>query len=461
MLALSRTNRVSAWLVTGLVILSPAMAFAIAPQQTSQTAPGGQRSTKVGASILHGRVTNEAGAPLADVRVRVAIPATNMFDLAASTRHELREARSDARGDYRLELPVITERMTVSIDAMKPGFLRLAGDPRAGRPPGRVEVRPGEQAEAPLILRPALYVSGIVVDERGRPIPTVSIVANLVAPRAYRGVEWTASHLDGSFEVFDYPLPAHRNPTSKGTVSFFHPDYVETKIEDVYAMAPEGRTGLRVVLPTGYKLAGTVLDVAGKPVPKAMVKAVLKDGTHRKATTTDEHGRFALGGLRSGLTIFSARAAGIRQKLNLPMAVKADRIDLEVRLKPILVPADLPRYDVLGMQLADVTPELQSAYDLRWGRGVCVLDPGRRIEGVAEGDVLFAVGNKGSGNVRELIAQILAQTADRDAQEYSVFIRHSFSTVEMDGTTGHALKLRKDELKQLRLVLDQLTPEAP
>jgi hypothetical protein len=192
-----------------------------------------------------------------------------------------------------------------------------------------------------------------------------------------------------------------------------------------------------------------------------MVKAILKDGTHRKATTTNERGRFALGGLSPGLTLFSARAMEIRQKFNLPMAVNADRTDLEVRLKPIPVPADLLRYDVLGMQLADVTPELQSAYDLRRERGVCVLDPGRRIEEVVEGDVLFAVGNKGFGNVREFIAEILAQTADRDAEEYSVVIRHDFSRVDMDGNTGGYLRLTKDDLKQLRVVSDRLAPELP
>jgi protocatechuate 3,4-dioxygenase beta subunit len=455
-----RTDPLKAALVAGLVALPLADALAADPGQASKAAPGGQKTVDARAAVLRGRVTDEAGAPLADVRVRVSIPATNMLHVNASIPHELRETRSDARGDYRLELPGITERATVSIDALKPGFLRLAQFPRGGL---YLEVGPGEQAEAPLVLRPALYVSGIVVDERGRPVPAVSIVAEFVAPRGgYRVVERTASHPDGSFEVFNYPVgPARRNPTSKGTVSFFHPDYVETKIEDVYAMAPEGRTGLRIVLPTGYKLAGTVLDAAGKPVPKAMVKAVLKDGTHRKATTTGERGRFALRGLSPGLTLFSARAMEIRQKLNLPMAVNADRTDLEVRLKPIPLPADLPRYDVLGMQLADVTPELISAYDLFWERGVFILDPGQRIDRIAEGHVMFGVGNKGVGNVREFIAQILAQTAGRDAEEYSVLVRHTFSTVEMDGTTSERLRLTKDDLKQLQAVSDRLAPESP
>ena len=51
--------------------------------------------------------------------------------------------------------------------------------------------------------------------------------------------------------------------------------------------------------------------------------------------------------------------------------------DLEVRLKPIPLPADLKKYAVLGMQLADVTPELKSAYDLYFDRGALILDPGK------------------------------------------------------------------------------------
>ena len=89
-------------------------------------------------------MTDEAGAPLADVRVRVAIPATDMRFVDAGTDrgfvkdrtdhrlHKLLEARSDARGDYRLEIPGIAARTTISIDAMKPGYRRLVGTLMSG-----------------------------------------------------------------------------------------------------------------------------------------------------------------------------------------------------------------------------------------------------------------------------------------------------------------------------------------
>ncbi len=84
-------------------------------------------------------------------------------------------------------------------------------------------------------------------------------------------------------------------------------------------------------------MTGTVLDVAGKPVPNAMIKAIRKDESHRKATMTDANGKFALRGLSEGLTMLTARALDIKQKTYLPMAVKSDKNDLEVRLRPISI----------------------------------------------------------------------------------------------------------------------------
>jgi hypothetical protein len=324
-------------------------------------------------------VTDEAGAPLADVRVRVAIPAVDMRFVDASTDHKQLEARYDAKGDYRLEIPGITKPTTISIDAMKPGYRRLVGTLFAGGDPKSVEVVPGGAVEASLKLKPALYFTGIIVDENGRPISGVKIASSLAFARGSAGIERITSGTDGSFELFGYPAkpPGFRGGTSKGPVHFFHPDYIDRRIEDVYALALKERESLRVVLGTGHKVTGTVLDVAGKPVPNAVIKAIRKDGTHRKATTTDANGKFTLHGLSEGLTLLSARALDIKQKIQLPMAVNSDKTDLDVRLRAIALPADLTTHAVLGMQLADVTPELKSAYDLVNERGALILDPGK------------------------------------------------------------------------------------
>jgi hypothetical protein len=118
---------------------------------------------------LRGRVTNEAGAPLANVRVRVAIPLADMRFVDSTTPHKQFEAKTNTKGDYRLELPEITTPTTISIDAMKPGYRRLVGTLMSGGNAKSVEVAPGATAEASLILRSALYVAGVVVDEEGKP----------------------------------------------------------------------------------------------------------------------------------------------------------------------------------------------------------------------------------------------------------------------------------------------------
>jgi protocatechuate 3,4-dioxygenase beta subunit len=450
----------SASLVAGLLALPLAVAFAGA--QTSTAAPGGGQTPSAPGAILRGRVTDEAGAPLADVRVRVAIPAADMRFVDPSTPHRQVEAQSDDAGNYRLGLLGITERTTISIDAMKPGYRRLVGTLMAGGDAKRVDVEPGKAAEASLVLKPALYVAGMVVDEQGRPIPGVKISANASSTRASGGVERTASNTDGTFELFNYSLtpPILGNEGTRGTVYFFHPDYIERRTDNIYAITPEQRESLRIVLTTGHKLSGTVLDDAGRPVPSAIVKVT--GATGRKASLTDAGGKFTLRGLSAGPTRLSARALAIKQKTNVTLAVDSDKNDFEVRLQSMSLPAEVKKYTVFGMQLADVTPALQSAYDLFHERGALVLDAGEnpdrlKIGPIAEGSCFFIVGNERIGSVREFVNQVLAETAGPKATEYRVRVVYTYSTLESDGTYTQYLKLTKDDLTQLKTVLDQLT----
>jgi hypothetical protein len=296
----------------------------------------------------------------------------------------------------------------------------------------------------------------------------VHISANANSASASGGVERTASNADGSFELFNYALPPvvfQDGATTKGAVYLFHQDYVDHKIADVYALEPQKREGLRIVLMTGLTVAGTVIDVDGKPVPKATVKAIRKDGTHRKATVTDENGRFALRGLDKGLTKLSVRALAIKQKAFVPIAAKKDKEDLEIRLRAIELPADLKTYAVLGMQLADVTPEIKDAYDLFDDSGAVIIDPGKssdrlQIGQLAESYRFWMVGKQDVGSVREFIEQILAETANINADVYSVRVVYSLSTPEFDGTNTQYLRLTKDDLEQLPGILDEIKSES-
>ena len=466
MMTQRRSNRLSASsasLVAGLVAFPLVVGFAGEQDPPRRTAPGAQQPVGAPAAILRGRVTDEAGDPLPDVRVRVAIPAADMRFVDASTDHMQMEVRSDARGDYRMEVPGIEGRTTISIDAMKPGFRRLVGTLRSGADPRSVEVGPGTEAEASLVLEPATYFDGIVVDEHGKPIPGVKIGANVSVGRGSGGIERTATDSDGSFELFNYSEEetAIQSGVTGTYIFFFHPDYIERRIEDIYALDPDRREAIRIVLETGREVAGTVLDADGKPTPDVMIKAIHEGTGHRKATMTDAGGGFDLRGLDEGPTMFSVLAAGIEQKYRRTIAVDGDRAGLEVRLQPMSLPADLKTRDVLGMKLADVTPDLKSAYDLYFEDGALILDPGEdsdrlNIGRLAEGYSFWMVGQKRVGSVREFVNQVLEEAGDRDAAEYSVRVVYAYSDLDGDGTNTQYLKLTKDDLKQLQMVLDQL-----
>ena len=193
MLTQRRPNRLSllsAALVAGLVALPLAVAFAADPEQTEPARPRGpaiRRRTGRGAPRSRDQTRRARPWPMSACASpsppRIcgsSRPADRGFvrDGRDHKPHKLLEARSDAGGDYRLEIPGIAERTTVSIDAMKPGYRRLVGTLMSGGDPRDVEVAPGKAAEASLILRPALYFAGIVVDEHGKPIPGVKIWAN-------------------------------------------------------------------------------------------------------------------------------------------------------------------------------------------------------------------------------------------------------------------------------------------
>jgi hypothetical protein len=350
---------------------------------------------------------------------------------------------------------------------MKPGYRRLVGTLMSGGDPRDVEVAPGAEAEASLKLKPSLYFRGTVVDERGKPISGVNISANASYTRSSGGIERTATSPDGSFELFCYPekVPDIGDGRGRGLVFFFHPDYIDTQIDDIYVIAPKDRDSVRVVLRTGYKVTGTVVGRTGKPAPRTMIKAARKDGGHRKATVTDANGRFALRGLSEGLTQLSARNLEIKQKTELPMALNGDKIDLVVRLNPIMLPAGVKSYSVLGMQLADVTPDLKSAYDLRYDRGALILDPGPdpdrlKIGEIAEGDVLWMVGQQRVGSVREFVDRLLAEPGVQIAGERRIRVVYGFIRVDAEGTNTQYIRFTEDERKQLQMLSEQLADDS-
>ena len=150
-----RLSVVSVTLVGGFLTLPLVVALG-QDRSRPQAASKGQHSANAPTAILHGRVTNDGGTPLADVRVRVAIPAADMRSVDSSTGHSLQETQSDAKGEYRLELSGIAKPTEISIDAMKPGYRRLVGTFMSGGDERTVTVapdplKPGQKVGAKLL----------------------------------------------------------------------------------------------------------------------------------------------------------------------------------------------------------------------------------------------------------------------------------------------------------------------
>ena len=428
-------------------------------------------------SVLRGHVRSEEGRPLAAVRIRVSIPSTDTRYVYPGRGFQRWETQTDANGDYRVEIPGIVKSTEYSIDAMKSGYrlpmeaLDVAFDVR------QPKLEPGAIGETSMTLEPALYFRGTVLDEEGLPIADAEINSNFSDGNA---VERAVSGPDGSFELFNFPVTMP-DESVVGWFSVTHRNYIGEKIENVDS-AENQRKLLKIVLRSGHQAAGTVFDEAGKPVPNLMIKAYPTDALNHKVALTDANGRFELRGLADDASL-SAVAFDLMQKIDPWIPIEQDVDDLVIRLKPIKVPTNLVTTKVLGMTLADATPELIAAYDSYvHGRrmisnnfgGVLVLDPGANADRVEfnqfvkQGSILWAVGIHPSGtrmpvvkNVKDFVEQLISKATPQESDGYRLLVCYTLSTLEYDAPTTSNMRITKVEFQELKSLLEKLDPDRP
>jgi beta-lactamase regulating signal transducer with metallopeptidase domain len=421
---------------------------------------------------ITGRITDKGGKPVAGAVVRIAMPATEMRHVDEG----MYEDKSDEDGRYEIKLEGLGLATTVSVDALAPGYQRLSGSPRMWA--GKVErgVAPGKDAEASFTLQPGLYVKGIVVNEAGLPVPNVRVAANANIYGLINGtervvssggVERTRGRDDGTFEVFNFlpePLESH-DVKEKGAIGFHHPDYVPYQVADVYALSEEERTNLRIVLPTGSKAAGIVLDADGKPVADVMVEVFsAKEPDRDKATMTNAEGKFRLEGLKEQDAIIRVHAMKLRQKVAMPVALGQDQENLEIRLEPVAISAEPKSVEVLGMKLADITPELRARYDLYHDKGALILGPGTDsarlgVGELREGYYFWMVGQNHIGSVHEFVEGLLKEVEKSELSQHGYRVVYTFSDVRMVGSNTQYMKLTEEDVSGLREVLKTLDDE--
>ncbi len=428
-------------------------------------------------AVVKGRVTDKAGQPLAASVVTVAIPAGDMRQLQPD-QHRLLQAKTDANGEYELEIPGIVEPTKVSIDVASPGFRRSSGTLRSGGDYLSATVKANETVTVDASLQASRYYAGTVVDQDGVPLAGIEITATARTSRSSGNMEKTISDQDGRFEIFNYPIVQGKDSSlqsalmavaglapkgcelERGEVFFTHPNYIDKTIPDVYAIAEGDERTLRIVMAAGRSVSGTVLDRAGNPAKDVMVKCIVKKPYARKAVVTDAEGNFAVRGLPIGKGTISCVDFENDQLDHQPLTESSDLTKVKLNLKAIELPAKMNIVDVLGAQLTDCTDEVAAAYRLWKTRGALVVSPGKYSEevlghgrGLKKGDCFWMVGDQRINNVSEAIDQLIAEAEKQSGDVRSVRVVFSFDRPYMQGSNTQHIPLTLDDIASLKAIV--------
>ena len=208
-----------------------------------------------------GVVRSEAEVPLRDVQV-----------VAVATGAKVQQ-HSGADGRFRLcPLP--------------PGVYELRFE-ASGYFPGSqtAQVEAGKTASVELVLQEGSRLTGVVVDEAGRPVEGARLDANLAQPPeedACAAEGRTRSKPDGTFVLAGLCAAPYE-------LAVRHDDY---RSHGANVEAPQD--GVRVVLAKGLELSGTVVDEGGRPVAGAQVIVAVK------SAPSGARGEFTIRGLKPG-----------------------------------------------------------------------------------------------------------------------------------------------------------------
>ena len=217
-------------------------------------ANAGDIALEVGLAI-RGKVKEKAGAPIADARIE-AFPSARVMPPRATGP---RDARSEADGSF-------------AVAGLEPGPYRLRV-----LAPGFAEVeRPAEAGaeKVEIVLSPAGTITGLVVDEKDRPVEAFRASARSAAREGrgihrYAGTETTANP-EGRFTLEDL---------DEGTyvVEVSAPEHAAATVSDV-TVTPGTSTDVgRIRLTAGGTVKGIVVDTSGGPISGARVMVVGRD----------------------------------------------------------------------------------------------------------------------------------------------------------------------------------------
>jgi bla regulator protein BlaR1 len=358
-------------------------------------------------------VAGDTGEPIANALVRIAMPATDMRNIREGNESgsKLWDTRSDAKGHFTVRFPA--KKGSFAIDVFSPGFRTVAGTYTSGGDFDlyRVPINKGQVREVNIRLRRAKYVAGTVVDQAGKPKAGVRVSGRVVDGGTTAFIASTRTDSKGHFELFDFFLQP-RHPSERAQLVFTHPEAERCVVEGLYKMTDQALASLTVTMRPGLAIVGTVLGADGAPCAATTVFACTEKGLCLRKATTDDDGRFRLPGLAPGKIILHTHGKRLRENCRQPVdLVDHDQtVTLRQQLQPL--PEGLKTTEFLGSRVADVTPELQQAYDLAVPFGIVVIDPGKEhqrlgIEDLKEGCHVWYAGGGKVRSVNEAAQRIL------------------------------------------------------
>jgi hypothetical protein len=383
--------------------------------------------------------------PLAGALVRACAAAVDMRDARFDPALRFAETRSDTLGRYVLEIEVPAEGAPVSLDAFARGHLTFASGFYCCSV-DRTPLKPGDCRHVDLFLEPALYVAGVVVDAVGAPIPGVEITARNCFDDGYGYAGYTTTDALGRFEMFDVPLAEARQGTT-ARLDFEHRAHRITTVLDAYTLEPRDLASLRVVMERGYRIAGTLTDPRGAPVKGVVVGAEYEDYNLRKASVTDDAGRFEIVGLSAGEMELLAADVAARLWLRQPTTVRADDVGVRLSMREFPDGEPPPAVEVLGMKLADVTPALREALAIHPSYHVIILDPGPDAERIGLGWIKAGDCIMRHPSVRSFAAELVG------ARQHAAGIVIGYRREDFFGTNSTSLHFEDSDVPKLRAVL--------
>ena len=413
-----------------------------------ETRPLAERSCTITGRII----TADGGMPIAGARVLVVVPEV---DQSASPRHFGLTYVGVTGADGRYAIAGLPARTGDSVEliAKARGYRTPWSAGNESEPMPKATLRAGivEAAELGLKKGDSFFCSGIIVDETGSPIQGVDVSSNrLIA----------SSDPSGAFEI----IGEASGRDSLTTVVFTHPDYIDTWIDDISRTPPAERERMRIVLKSGVKIGGLLLDPGGRPMAATLVQiTTLGSQAHPyKGAMADDAGRFSIKGIAPGAYRLCATTPTASGGVLVDLTRNAENVTLRLAAEYTGRPRTV-RF--LGMTLAEADDAMAAHWGVRKG-SVIILDPGTEVGGRAPYvlkawsriDQVQTVGSdayRDVGNLSDLLSAMVDQVArrPRGAERVDVGIGTTFPSPRGDVSLFLPVKLSASAGEEARKLL--------